>query len=118
MESFGRVVIWALVSIFGLAFVTFCWSNWTAVTVSLSPFPWTFTELPLCIWLLGMFVMGSFVGIGVGWFAGHDGRKLSAERRRRIKELEKQLAERPAPARQDILEHRPAPTLPPSRDAA
>lgn len=118
MQSVGKVVFWALISIFGLAFITFCWSNWTAVTVSLSPFPWTFTELPLCFWLLGMFVLGCVVGVIIGWFAGHDGRKLSAERRRRIKELEKQLAERPAPTRQEVLEHRPAAPLPTSRDAA
>ena len=118
MRSTARVVTWALLAIVILAVLVFCVSNREAVTVSLYPLPYTVSELPLFLWMFGMLILGSLFGMIVAWVAGHDGRKLSADRRRRIKELEKQLAERPAPARQEVLEHRPGPALPPSRDAA
>lgn len=118
MRSTAKVVTWAILAIVALAVLVFCVSNRDAVTVSLYPLPYTVSELPMFLWLFGALILGSLFGMVVAWVAGHDGRKLSAERRRRIKELEKQLAERPAPTRHDILEHRPDPALPPSRDAA
>ncbi|MDA0219955.1 MAG: LapA family protein [Proteobacteria bacterium] len=118
MRSTAKVVTWALLAIVALAVLVFCVSNRQPVTVSLYPLPYTVTELPLFLWMFGMVILGGLFGMIVAWVAGHDGRKLSAERRRRIKELEKQLAERPVPVRHEVLEHKDSPALPSSRDAA
>lgn len=124
MRSTAKVVTWALLALFALAVLVFCVSNREAVTVSLYPLPWTITEIPLFIWMFGMLAVGSLVGMVVAWIAGHDGRRLSHERKKRIRELEKQLSE--IQTRQYHVEHQPQPAstsptaLPPSapRDAA
>lgn len=118
MRSTAKVVTWAILALVALAVLVFCVSNRGPVTVSLYPLPYTVSELPLFLWLFGMMILGSLFGMIVAWIAGHDGRRLSHERKRRIRELEKRLAERPAPMRHDILEHHADPALPHSRDAA
>ena len=112
MRSTAKVVTWALLALFALAVLVFCVSNREAVTVSLYPLPWTITEIPLFIWMFGMLAVGSFVGMVVAWIAGHDGRRLSHERKKRIKELEKQLSE--VQTRQYHIEHEAKPASPPS----
>lgn len=120
MQSVGKVVVWALFGIAGLIVVVFCVSNIDPVTVSLYPLPWTFTEVPLFVWMFGILMVGILIGMLLGWFLGHDGRQLSAERRRHIKELEKLLAEAETQAERHAAEHHPATALPPpdSRDVA
>ena len=118
MQSFGKIVTWAGLTIVGLVVAIFSWDNRAPVAVSLAPVSWTTTELPLFIVLLAMFVFGLLVGMIVAWGAGHAGRRLSAERRRQIRELEKQLGDAAPPrARQDVIEHAGPGTAIAPRDA-
>lgn len=122
MRSAAKVVTWAVLALFALAVLVFSVSNREAVTVTLYPLPWVVTEVPLFLWMFAMLVIGSVVGMIVAWVAGHDGRRLSHERRKRIKELEKQLSD--LQTRQYHAGHRApeqaSPSLPPPapRDAA
>jgi len=117
MRSTARLVLWAVLALFGLAVIVFCVSNREAVTVSLYPLPYTITELPLFLWMFGMLVAGSFAGMIVAWVAGHDGRRLSPERKQRIRDLEKELAELRSNVAQPALPPRAAPPAVPSDPA-
>ncbi len=118
MHAIGKVVFWAFLAIVALIVVVFCWANREAVTVSLYPLPWVFTEIPLFIWLFAMVVVGILLGVVVAWVAGHDVRRLSGERKRRVRELERLLAEADRREQRSLPPDGDTMALPPSRDAA
>ena len=112
MRSLIRVLAWVLLGLVGLAVVVFGVNNRAAVPVSLNPLPFTVTALPLSLWMFGALVVGVLVGLAACWMAGRDARRRSARRRRRLRELERQLAEA-SRSREEA-----AVALPSPRDAA
>ena len=121
MRQVFRIFWWLVASIAFLVIVVFVVVNIETVTVSLDPLPWR-AEMPLAAAIGAGVAFGLALGAILVWLGGHKGRQRSAERRRRIKELERQLAaaERKAAEAQQALPPQPPPAqiTGGSRDAA
>jgi uncharacterized integral membrane protein len=121
MRLVARVLYWMVAIIAAAAIIVFCVVNRAAVIVSFKPLPWA-PELPLFVVVMGTFAVGALIGGLLAWAGGHGTRRLSRERKRRIRGLEKELAAAEQKAAEQKAAARAAaalpPASPPSRDAA
>ncbi|MBN34761.1 MAG: hypothetical protein CMM46_08290 [Rhodospirillaceae bacterium] len=83
VASLGLVII--------LIITAFAVANRETIAVSFAPLPWVM-DSPLWIAILLSFGIGALFGGLFVWAKAHRSRKRSAERRREIKSIEKQLA--------------------------
>ena len=87
-----NLVIGFLALLAALIIIAFVLANRTSVQVSFSPLPWVTNSHPLWAVILVFFVMGALLGGLFVWASAHKRRKISAQRKRRIKVIEKELA--------------------------
>ena len=118
-----KLAAWLLGGLAALAILAFVLANREPVAVSFSPLPWRSLEVWPGAVALAFFCAGALVGGLFVWAGGHESRKLSARRRRRIARLEKDLEDARTrdremeEARRRESERSPA-TLPDARNAA
>ena len=90
-----RWFLWALIALFLLVFAI---ANRQTMTVDLWPFPVAF-DWPVCVVVLITLAIGFLVGELVAWLNGHRWRREARRMKRRVEELERELAARaPTPA--------------------
>ncbi len=85
------LVVGMLGALFALAIVVFVLSNRTEMEVSLFPYPRVMAA-PVFLVVLGSFAAGTIFGGVFVWMRAHPSRRLSGERKRRVKHLETNLA--------------------------
>ena len=78
-------------ALLALAIVVFVLANRTEMEVSLFPYPRIVTA-PVFLVVLVSFAAGAIFGGLFVWMRGHPSRRLSGERKRRVKHLETSLA--------------------------
>jgi uncharacterized integral membrane protein len=92
MRNPGKLVIGFLALLVALVIVIFVLANRTIVEVSFAPLPWTSNPYPLWAVIMVFFALGALLGGLFVWASAHKSRKVSAQRKRRIKALEKELS--------------------------
>ena len=85
------LVVGIIGALLALAIVVFVLANRTEMDVSLFPYPRIVTA-PVFLVVLVSFVAGALFGGLFVWMRGHPSRRLSGERKRRVKHLETNLA--------------------------
>lgn len=87
-----KLVIGFLALLVALIIIAFVLANREAVQISFSPLPWETNPHPLWLVILVFFALGAILGGLFVWASAHKSRTISRQRKRRIKELEKELA--------------------------
>jgi uncharacterized integral membrane protein len=87
-----NLVIGFLALLVAMIIIAFVLANREAVQVSFSPLPWTTNPHQLWLVILVFFAAGAILGGLFVWASAHKNRALSRQRKRRIRELEKELA--------------------------
>ncbi|MDE0240948.1 MAG: LapA family protein [bacterium] len=85
------LVVGMLGALLALAIVVFVLANRTEMEVSLFPYP-RVVMAPVFLVVLVSFAAGALFGGLFVWMRGHPSRRLSGERKRRVKHLETNLA--------------------------
>lgn len=92
MRNSVKLVICFLALLVAMVIIAFVLANRESVQVSFSPLPWTTNPHPLWLVILVFFALGAILGGLFVWASAHKNRSISRQRKRRIKELEKELA--------------------------
>lgn len=71
--------------------VAFALDNRAAVDLGMWPLPWRI-DVPIYVAVLGGVLLGFLGGALIAWLHGASARRLSRQRRRRIDQLERELA--------------------------
>lgn len=85
------LVVGMLGALLALAIVVFVLANRTEMEISLFPYP-RVVMAPVFLVVLVSFAAGALFGGLFVWMRGHPSRRLSGERKRRVKHLETNLA--------------------------
>ena len=87
-----NLVIGFLALLVAMIIIAFVLANREAVQVSFAPFHWSTNPHQLWLVILVFFAAGAILGGLFVWASAHKNRALSRQRKRRIRELEKELA--------------------------
>jgi len=92
MRNPAKLAVWFLAVLFALAILVFVLANRTVVPIFLAPLP--IQDLYLPVWLVVALAsaLGAILGGLFVWASAHTSRRISAQRRKQIKALEKELA--------------------------
>lgn len=87
-----KLSTWLLGFPLAIVIIVFAISNRTSVDFELWPFPYT-VNMPVYVAVLGVSVPAFIFGGFISWVSGGKVRKENRKRAKRIKELEKQIAQ-------------------------
>ncbi|MBT5432979.1 MAG: LapA family protein [Alphaproteobacteria bacterium] len=102
MRDPAKMATWFLAGLFALAILVFVLANRDVVPISLSPLPVQDMYLPVWLVVALASAVGAILGGLFVWASAHRSRRISAQRRKQIKALEKELAA--TQSRSDALE--------------
>ena len=91
MRNPVMLAVWILGAAVALAIIVFVLANRTDIPVSLSPYP-RLLVVPVYLVVVAAFAAGALFGGLFVWARGHAGRRISGQRKRRLKLLERELA--------------------------
>jgi|SRR5579862_6975415 len=109
-----RHVRWLLWALIALILLVFAITNRQTMTLDLWPLPLAF-DWPVCVVVLMTLAFGFLVGEFVAWLNGHRWRREARRLKRRVEELERDLATRKPMAEAPVPSSATPAALPPAR---